>query len=59
MTALEAVPFRLSDQPAEPEIVATSAAAATHRLRILQLLDTTGELTVGELVDRLALPQWP
>ena len=33
MTALEAVPFRLSDQPAEPEIVATSAAGATASRR--------------------------
>jgi ArsR family transcriptional regulator, cadmium/lead-responsive transcriptional repressor len=59
VSALEAAPFRLSDQPAEPEIVAKyfRGLGDPTRLRILQLLDAGGEMSVGELVDRLALPQ--
>ena len=59
MSALEAAPFRLPDQPAEPEIVAKyfRGLGDPTRLRILQLLDGAGELSVGELVDRLQLPQ--
>jgi DNA-binding transcriptional ArsR family regulator len=59
MSALEAAPFRLPDQPAEPEIVAKyfRGLGDPTRLRILQLLDDAGELSVGELVERLQLPQ--
>jgi DNA-binding transcriptional ArsR family regulator len=59
MSALELAPFRLPDQPAEPEIVAKyfRGLGDPTRLRILQLLDGAGELSVGELVDRLQLPQ--
>jgi ArsR family transcriptional regulator, cadmium/lead-responsive transcriptional repressor len=59
MSALQAAPFRLPDQPAEPEIVAKyfRGLGDPTRLRILGLLDTAGELSVGELIDRLDLPQ--
>jgi ArsR family transcriptional regulator, cadmium/lead-responsive transcriptional repressor len=59
MSALETAPFRLSDQPAEPELVAKyfRGLGDPTRLRILRLLAGGGELSVGELVDRLGLPQ--
>ena len=59
MSALGAAPFRLPDRPAEPEIVAKyfRGLGDPTRLRILQLLDAAGELSVGELIERLELPQ--
>ena len=59
MSALDTSPFRLSDHPAEPEVVAKyfRGLGDPTRLRILQLLESAGELSVGELVDRLELPQ--
>ena len=54
----ESSPFRLPDQPAESDLVAKyfRALGDPVRLRILELLHGT-ELSVGELVERLALPQ--
>jgi ArsR family transcriptional regulator, cadmium/lead-responsive transcriptional repressor len=52
-------PFRLPDSPTAPELVAKyfRGLGDPTRLRILELLAAEGELGVGELVDRLALPQ--
>jgi ArsR family transcriptional regulator, cadmium/lead-responsive transcriptional repressor len=57
--ALESAPFRLSDAPTPPELVAKyfRGLGDPTRLRILELLVDEGELAVGELVDRLGLPQ--
>jgi DNA-binding transcriptional ArsR family regulator len=59
MTAVTASPFRLSDAPSEPELVAKyfRGLGDPTRLRILALLAHEGELAAGELVDRLGLPQ--
>ena len=52
-------PFALSDSPTEPELVGKyfRALGDTTRVRILELLREHGELSVGELVERLEQPQ--
>src|SRR5919199_4013406 len=52
-------PFVLSEAPSEPELVAKyfRALGDPTRVRILELLRENGELSVGELVERLALSQ--
>ena len=52
-------PFRLPATPHETDLVAKyfRGLGDPIRLRILELLRSEGELSVGELVDRLALPQ--
>src|SRR5918997_3665527 len=52
-------PFALSDRPTEPELVGKyfRALGDPTRLRILELLGEHGELSVSELVDRLAQSQ--
>jgi ArsR family transcriptional regulator, cadmium/lead-responsive transcriptional repressor len=52
-------PFRLPAAPLETDLVAKyfRGLGDPIRLRILQLLREEGELSVGALVDRLALPQ--
>jgi ArsR family transcriptional regulator, cadmium/lead-responsive transcriptional repressor len=52
-------PFVLSEAPTEPELVAKyfRALGDLTRVRILELLREHGELSVGELVERLALSQ--
>src|SRR5918995_316090 len=52
-------PFALSDSPTEPELVGKyfRALGDPTRVRILELLAEHGELSVGELVDRLAQAQ--
>ena len=52
-------PFVLSQAPTEPELVGKyfRALGDTTRVRILELLREHGELSVGELVERLALSQ--
>ena len=57
-TAISA-PFRLPAAPLETDLVAKyfRGLGDPTRLRILELLGGEGELSVGELVDRLALPQ--
>ena len=57
--ALSASPFRLPAAPLEADLVAKyfRGLGDPIRLRILELLENDGELSVGELVDRLALPQ--
>jgi ArsR family transcriptional regulator, cadmium/lead-responsive transcriptional repressor len=54
-----AAPFRLPDAPARTDLVAKyfRGLGDPSRLRILELLRSEGELTVGELVERLQLPQ--
>jgi DNA-binding transcriptional ArsR family regulator len=56
---VRAVPFRLPASPAETDLVAKyfRGLGEPTRLRILELLGQDGELTVGELAERLALPQ--
>jgi DNA-binding transcriptional ArsR family regulator len=52
-------PFVLSEAPTEPELVAKyfRALGDPTRVRILELLREHGELSVSELVERLALSQ--
>jgi len=59
MSAVSASPFRLSEAPSEPELVAKyfRGLGDPTRLRILELLAGEGELAAGELVERLGLPQ--
>jgi ArsR family transcriptional regulator len=52
-------PFRLPTAPARNDLVAKyfRGLGDPSRLRILELLRSEGELSVGELVERLRLPQ--
>src|SRR3954469_11838309 len=54
-----AAPFLLPDTPVEIDLVAKyfRGLGDPIRLRILELLRTEGELTVGQLVERLGLSQ--
>jgi ArsR family transcriptional regulator, cadmium/lead-responsive transcriptional repressor len=56
---LTEAPFSLSRRPTEPELLAKyfRVLADRARLRILEALAEEGELSVGELVDRLGLAQ--
>src|SRR5437667_6816381 len=58
MSVLEA-PFRLPEAPERGDLVAKSCRGLgdVTRVRILELLRDEGELSVGELVERLGLPQ--
>lgn len=58
MTQLEA-PFRLPEAPIRSDLVAKyfRGLGDPTRIRILELLRDEGELSVGELVERLRLPQ--
>ena len=58
MKTLDA-PFRLPKPPAEADVIAKyfRGLGDPIRLRILQLLRDEGELSVGELVNRLGEPQ--
>src|ERR671923_633930 len=58
-SAITASPFRLPAAPLESDLVAKyfRGLGDPIRLRILELLRSEGELSVGELVRRLALPQ--
>ncbi len=58
MSTLEA-PFRLPEAPVETDLVAKyfRGLGDPTRLRILELLRDEGELSVGELVERLGVPQ--
>jgi len=57
--ALNPSPFRLPSSPVASDLVAKyfRGLGDPIRLRILELLRREGELSVGELVRRLALPQ--
>lgn len=52
-------PFRLPDSPAASDLVAKyfRGFGDPLRVRILELLRAEGELSVGQLVERLAEPQ--
>ena len=56
---MRALPFRLPDAPVASDLVAKyfRGLGDPIRLRILEHLRAEGELTVGELVARLGLPQ--
>ena len=56
---LDAAPFRLPATPARADLVAKyfRGLGDSTRVRILELLRDEGALTVGELVERLGLPQ--
>jgi DNA-binding transcriptional ArsR family regulator len=56
---LASSPFRLPAAPLETDLVAKyfRGLGDPIRLRILELLRSDGELSVGELVARLKLPQ--
>jgi len=56
---MRAVPFRLPETPAATDLVAKyfRGLGDPTRLRILEHLRAEGELTVGQLVARLRLPQ--
>jgi ArsR family transcriptional regulator, cadmium/lead-responsive transcriptional repressor len=58
-TAIADAPFEISSAPTEPELLAKyfRVFADLSRLRILEALEAEGELSVGDLVKRLALPQ--
>ncbi len=58
-SALIASPFRLPAAPLETDLVAKyfRGLGDPIRLRILELLQSEGELSVGTLVERLGLPQ--
>jgi ArsR family transcriptional regulator, cadmium/lead-responsive transcriptional repressor len=58
-SAITGSPFRLPAAPLETDLVAKyfRGLGDPIRLRILELLKSEGEVSVGELVDRLALPQ--
>ncbi len=58
MSMLEG-PFRLPDAPARSDLVAKyfRGLGDQTRVRILELLRDEGELAVGELVERLGVPQ--
>lgn len=52
-------PFQISNAPTEPQLLAKyfRVLADPTRLRIIEALESEGELSVGELVERLELPQ--
>ena len=56
---VQVAPFRLPEAPARTDLVAKyfRGLGDATRLRILELLRAHGELTVGELVERLAMAQ--
>src|SRR5712691_116884 len=58
VSTLEA-PFRLPSAPGKSDLVAKyfRGLGDPTRLRILELLRDEGELSVGDLVQRLAVPQ--
>ena len=58
-TAIADAPFEISSAPTESELLAKyfRVFADRSRLRILEALGAEGELSVGDLVERLGLPQ--
>jgi ArsR family transcriptional regulator, cadmium/lead-responsive transcriptional repressor len=58
-TSIADAPFEISDAPTESELLAKyfRVFADPSRLRILEALEAEGELAVGDLVERLGVPQ--
>ncbi|MGH2984162.1 MAG: ArsR/SmtB family transcription factor [Solirubrobacterales bacterium] len=58
-TTLAEAPFELPTRPTEAELLGKyfRVLADPSRIRILEALEDSGELSVGELVGRLGLPQ--
>ena len=58
-SVLSSAPFRLPSAPLATDLVAKyfRGLGDPSRLRILELLRSEGELSVGELVRRLGIPQ--
>jgi ArsR family transcriptional regulator, cadmium/lead-responsive transcriptional repressor len=58
-SAIADAPFEISSTPTESELLAKyfRVFADQSRLRILEALEAEGELSVGDLVERLGLPQ--
>lgn len=58
-SALTDAPFEFSEAPTEAELLGKyfRVLADPTRVRILEALEAAGELSVGELVDLLDLPQ--
>ncbi len=58
-TVLDNSPFRVSHSPAPAELVAKyfRALGDLTRVRLLEALEGSGELSVGKLAERLDLPQ--
>src|SRR6516162_5833060 len=58
-SVLSTSPFTLADAPTRTELVAKyfRGLGDPTRLRILRLLEEAGELSAGELVERLGMPQ--
>jgi ArsR family transcriptional regulator, cadmium/lead-responsive transcriptional repressor len=56
---LSEAPFDFSDAPTESELLGKyfRVLADPTRVRILEALEQGGELSVGELVERLGIPQ--
>ena len=59
MSALSAAPFRFPARPDRGDLIAKyfRTLADPTRLRILQLLRDEGELSVGEIAERLGVTQ--
>jgi ArsR family transcriptional regulator, cadmium/lead-responsive transcriptional repressor len=57
--ALSPAPFAIADAPTRIELLAKyfRGLGDPTRLRVLQLLEESGELAAGEIVSRLGLPQ--
>jgi DNA-binding transcriptional ArsR family regulator len=58
-SAIATAPFALAEAPTRTELLAKyfRGLGDPTRLEILRLLDDAGELSAGELVSRLGLPQ--
>jgi DNA-binding transcriptional ArsR family regulator len=58
-TSLTEAPFQFSEAPTKPELLGKyfRVLSVPARLRILEALDDARELSVGELVERVGLPQ--
>lgn len=58
-SVVSTAPFILADSPSRSDLLAKYFRGLSDptRLRILRLLEDAGELAVGEIVERLDLPQ--